>query len=103
MGCPILSRLLRKGGNRKFAILRLLSDVFFHQLRESRHYVDGQREDDGSVLLYTDLSQGLQVAQLHRGGFRGENVGSLSQSLRGAEFTFGVDDLRTLLALRLSL
>src|SRR5450631_3309190 len=64
--------------------------------------VHGQREHYGG-LFAAELEQGLQVAQLKGGGVTAEDLRSVVYLLSGLELTFGVDDLRATLALRLSL
>ena len=76
----------------------LLMTVLFHgflgvrtviDLRNQRaDQVDRQREHDRGGLLAADLSQGLQVAQLHRGGLGGEQPGGGGELLGGLELGF---------------
>ena len=64
--------------------------LFLHHLA---NHVDGEREDDGRVLLGTDGVQGLQVSQLH--GVRGltHDVSSLLQLARCVHLPLSSDDL----------
>jgi hypothetical protein len=41
--------------------------------------LDGDREDDGRVLLHGDFGQSLQVAQLDGGRFPADDLGGLGQ------------------------
>ena len=65
--------------------------------------VDGQREDDGGVLLGADARQRLQVAQLQRGRTLGDYFGGLLQGARRALLALRRDHLRARLAHRLRL
>jgi len=56
-------------------------------------HVDGQREDDGRVLLGADRGESLQVAELQGVGRLAHDVGGLFQLARGVHFTLGGDHL----------
>src|SRR6187402_412367 len=70
---------------------------------EEGHQFHGQREDDSRVLLDTDLSESLQVAQLDRHGLCGEQGGSFDELGGGVELALGMDDLGAAFTLGLSL
>src|SRR5262249_42101952 len=62
-----------------------------------------QREDDGRVLVHTDLDQRLQIAQLERGRLLGDQRRSVSQRLRRLILALRQQHTRALLALGLGL
>src|SRR6202140_5746447 len=65
--------------------------------------VDRHREDGGARLLRADLHQGLEIAELERGGMGVDDVGRHAQLLRGLVLALGRDHLAAALALRLGL
>ena len=69
-------------------LARLVED-----LEERLHDVDRHGEDDGRILFGADLGEGLQIAQLHRGGNAAEDFRGVDEGLRGLEFGLGVDHL----------
>jgi len=73
---------------------RLLRGIVFFLLFDERvEHVDGQREDDGRVLLGADRGESLQVAELQGVGRLAHDVGGLFQLARGVHFTLGGDHL----------
>ncbi len=67
---------------------------------EQVHELHGKREDDGGVLLDTDLGEGLEVAELEGHGLGGHEGGGVDQLGGGVELAFGVDDLGAALRAR---
>lgn len=63
-------------------------------LHEALQHVDGQREDDGGVLLRCDGVEALQVAQLERRGRLGDDQRGLLQSSGGLHLPLGGNDLK---------
>ena len=51
-----------------------LACVALQDLDDRRYQVEGQREDDGRILLHRDLGQRLQVAQLQGSGLCAEYI-----------------------------
>src|SRR6185437_8095693 len=65
--------------------------------------IDRHRKDDRGILLGADLSQRLQITQLHGGWNAPEDLCGVDKGLRRLELGFRVDDLRTPVAFRLRL
>ncbi|KOX09785.1 hypothetical protein ADL04_02920 [Streptomyces sp. NRRL B-3648] len=60
----------------------------------------GGREDDGGVLVDTDLHQALEIARLERQGVGHHGVRGVAERGRGQRLALRIDDLRSLLPLR---
>ena len=58
-----------------------------------RHQLDGDGEHDGGVLLRGDGGQGLEIAELQRGGRLGDDVTGLLQSPAGLLLSLGSNHL----------
>src|SRR5205085_11718336 len=71
--------------------------------KERIDQVDREREDNGGVLLDSDLGQRLQIAELNRHRVPVDDLGRLGELLTGLELALGVNDLRSLFALGLGL
>src|SRR3989338_1677964 len=68
-----------------------------------RQEVDVQGENDGGCFLARELLEGLEKAQLQRGGVAANDVRGVGQLLRRLELALGVDDFGAPLALGLGL
>src|SRR6185437_12428537 len=73
------------------------------KFEERLHDIDWHRKDDRGILFGADLSQRLQITQLHGGRNAPEDLCGVYKGLRRLELGFRVDDLRTPVTFRLRL
>src|SRR5580692_11485708 len=77
--------------------------AFSQQLLQAREKVHGHGEDHSRILFHTNLSQSLQIAQLHADRLSGQQMSCIHQPLRRRKFALSVNNLRPLLTLSLGL